>query len=182
MSSLSGKARLDVKNGAVKGFSLAQMLRNARALLAARKDSSFAATPGEQTDFTALGATLNLQDGVAKNSDLLVQSPLLRVGGEGWFDLPRQRMDYLLLPSVVGTPQGQGGAGLAALRGITVPVRVSGSFAQPDSTVLWSQAGGNLLRRALQTQLEDALRKELAPQQAKPMRPVIPGLFKGLLP
>ncbi len=182
MSSLSGKARLDVKNGAVKGFSLAQMLRNARALLAARKDSSFAATPGEQTDFTALGATLNLQDGVAKNSDLLVQSPLLRVGGEGWFDLPRQRLDYLLLPSVVGTPQGQGGAELAALRGITVPVRVSGSFAQPDSTVLWSQAGGNLLRRALQTQLEDALRKELAPQQAKPLRPVIPGLFKGLLP
>jgi len=182
IASLSGKARLDMKSGAVKGFNLVQMLRNARTLLAARKDGRFAVTPGEQTDFTALGATLDVQDGVAKNSDLLVQSPLLRVGGEGWFDLPKRRMDYLLLPSVVGAPQGQGGAELAALRGVTVPVRVSGSFAQPDYTVLWSQAGGNLLRQTLKNNLKDALQKQLAPEPAKPLQPNVPGLFKGLFP
>ena len=182
LASVSGKARLDVKNGAVKGFNLAQMLRNARALLAARKDAQFAATPGEQTDFTALGATFNLQNGVAQNSDLSAQSPLLRVGGEGWLDLPKQRMDYLLLPSVVGTLQGQGGAEWAALRGVTVPLRVSGSFAQPAYTVLWSQAGGNLLRQALKNTLQDALRQQLAPEQAKPPQRAVPGLFKGLFP
>lgn len=182
IASLTGKARLDVKNGAVKGFNLAQMLRNARALLAARKDGQFAATPGEQTDFTALGATLQLQNGVAKNSDLVVQSPFLRVGGEGWFDLPKQRLDYLLLPSVVGTLQGQGGAELAALRGVTVPVRISGSFAQPGYTVLWSQAGGNLLRQTLKNSLQDALKKQLAPDQEQPLQKAVPGLFKGLFP
>ncbi|MDD4886240.1 MAG: AsmA family protein [Thiomonas sp.] len=182
LASVSGKARLDVKNGAVKGFNLAQMLRNARTLLAARKDGQFAATPGEQTDFTALSATFNLQNGVAKNSDLLVQSPLLRVGGEGWFDLPKQRLDYLLLPSAAGTLQGRGGAELAALRGVTVPVRISGSFAQPSYTVLWSQAGGNLLRQTLKNTLQDALQKQLAPAQEQPLQKVVPGLFKGLFP
>ncbi|MBN2691195.1 MAG: AsmA family protein [Burkholderiaceae bacterium] len=182
LASVSGKARLDVKSGAVKGFNLAQMLRNARTLLAARKDGQFAATPGEQTDFTALGASLALQDGVAKNSDLLVQSPLLRVGGEGWFDLPRQRMDYLLLPTVVGTLQGQGGAEVAALRGVTVPVRIGGSFSHPAYTVLWSQAGGNLLRQTLKNKLQDALQQQLAPAKEPPLQKVVPGLFKGLFP
>lgn len=180
--SLSGKARLDVRNGAVKGFNLAQMLRNARALLAARKDGQFAATPGEQTDFTSLGATFVLQNGVVNNSDLMVQSPLLRVGGEGWFDLPRQRLDYLLLPAAVGSLQGQGGADLAALRGVTVPVRIAGSFAQPTYTVLWSQAGGNLLKQTLKNTLQNELQKQLAPAQAQPLQKGVPGLFKGLFP
>ncbi|ODU96530.1 MAG: AsmA family protein [Thiomonas sp. SCN 64-16] len=182
IASLSGKARLDVRNGAVKGFNLAQMLRNARALLAARKDGQFAATPGEQTDFTALGATFVLQNGVANNSDLMVQSPLLRVGGEGWFDLPRQRLDYLLLPAVVGPLRGQGGADLAVLRGVTVPVRIAGSFAQPSYTVLWSQAGGNLLKQTLKNTLQNELQKQLAPAQAQPLQKGVPGLFKGLFP
>ncbi|WP_079418314.1 AsmA family protein [Thiomonas intermedia] len=182
LASVSGKARLDVRNGAVKGFNLAQMLRNARMLLAARKDGQFAATPGQQTDFTSMGATFVLQNGVAKNSDLSVQSPLLRVGGEGWFDLPRQQMDYLLLPSVVGSLQGQGGAELAALRGVTVPVRVQGRFAQPGYTVLWSQAGGNALRQALKNTLQNELQKQLAPTQAEPLQKAVPGLFKGLFP
>lgn len=182
LSSLSGKARLDVTNGALKGFNLAQMLRNARSLLAARKDGQFVATPGEQTDFTALGATFALHNGVAKNSDLSVQSPLLRVGGEGWFDLPRQRLDYLLLPTVVSTLRGQGGAELAALRGVTVPVRVSGSFAQPGYTVLWSQAGGNVLRQTLKNKLQDELKQQLGPAADQPLQKVVPGLFKGLFP
>jgi len=182
IASLSGKARLDVRNGAVKGFNLAQMLRNARALLAARKDGQFAAAAGEQTDFTSLGATFVLQNGVAKNSDLSVQSPLLRVGGEGWFDLPRQRLDYLLLPAVVGSLQGQGGADLAVLRGVTVPVRIAGSFAQPTYTVLWSQAGGNLLKQTLKNTLQNELQKQLAPAQAQPLQKAVPGLFKGLFP
>ncbi|MEW6558762.1 MAG: AsmA family protein [Pseudomonadota bacterium] len=182
LDSLSGKARLDVRDGAVKGFNLAQMLRNARALLAARKDGQFAVTPGEQTDFSSLGASFVLQNGVAKNSDLSVQSPLLRVGGEGWFDLPRQQMDYLLLPTVVGSLQGQGGADLAALRGVTVPVRLQGRFAQPGFTVMWSQAGGNVLRQTLKNTLQNELEKQLAPTQAEPLRKVVPGLFKGLFP
>ena len=182
IASLSGKARIDVRNGAVKGFNLAQMLRNARTLLAARKDGRFAATPGEQTDFTSLGATFNLQNGVAKNSDLSVQSPLLRVGGEGWFDLPRQQMDYLLLPTVVGSLQGQGGADLAALRGVTVPVRLQGRFDQPGYTVLWSKAGGSLLKQTLKNTLQNELQKQLAPAQTEPLQKAVPGLFKGLFP
>ncbi len=182
LASLSGKARLDVKNGALKGFNLAQMLRNARTLLAARKDGQFGPTPGEQTDFTALGASVTLRDGVAHNTDLTLQTPLLRVGGEGWFDLPRQHMDYLLFPTLVGTLQGQGGAEMAALRGVTVPVQLHGSFAQPAYTVLWSKAGGSLVRQTLQNSLQHALRQQLAPTGTRPQQPAVPGLFKGLFP
>lgn len=181
LASVSGQARIDVRNGAIKGFNLAQMLRNARALLAARKDADFSATAGEQTDFTSLGATFALQNGIVSNTDLNLQSPLLRVGGQGRFDLPAQRMDYVLRPTVVGTLKGQGGADLSALRGVSVPVRLSGPFAKPAYTVLWSEAAGNLLRGTIKSKVQEELHRQLGPQPGKPLDNALPGLFKDLL-
>lgn len=182
IASLSGKARLDVRDGALKGFDLAQLLRHARTNLAARRNARFVITPGERTDFATLGVSFALQDGVAQSADLSIQAPPMRVAGEGWLDLPAQRMDWLLLPTVAGPLQGKFGAELAPLRTVTVPIRLSGRFAQPDNTVLWAQAGTQVPRQALKNSLQDALRRQRAPSPAEAKQRTAPGLFKGLLP
>lgn len=182
LASVSGKVRLDVRNGAIAGFDLLRLLHGARTQLAARRNRQTPIAAGQRTDFAALGATFQLRDGVARTSDLSLQSSLLRASGEGWFDLPRKRMDCILLPDVTAAMRGREGAEFAALRGVTVPVQLRGSFAQPTLTVLWPQAGGAALRQTLKTRLEQALVQERAPQQPRPESLPIPGLLKGLLP
>lgn len=99
----------------------------------------------------------------------MVQSPLLRVGGEGWFDLPRQRLDYLLLPASRRLAARTGrGRSRGLVRRSLVPVRIAGSFAQPSYTVLWSQAAESV-EADLENTLQNELQKQLAPAQAQPL-------------
>jgi len=48
--------------------------------------------------------------------------------------LPDETIDYLLTTKFVGSIEGQGGAGLGELKGIAIPVRISGTFASPSYT------------------------------------------------
>jgi len=178
LASLSGTAHVEVKNGALKGLNLLQPLHNARPLLAARRDRRLPLTAGEQTGFTLLRASFTLRQGVAQNDDLLLQTPLLRVTGEGWFDLPAQRLDYVLLPAVSGVPTARDAAEFAAVRNLTVPLRISGEFARPVCTVLWSQAGKPALRQLLQPSLQ----RQLPPPGASGAQPPAAGLLKRWLP
>lgn len=181
LASLSGSARIDVRNGAVKGFDLPAMLHGAHALLASDKDVGYAPTAGARTEFSRLGATFALNDGIASSNDLAMQSALLRVEGQGRFDLPRKTMDVVLVPSLVGTPRGWGAADLATLRKVSVPVRLSGPFAAPGYTVLWSRAAGGLLRDTIRSKVEEELRRRLAPAPGAPAEPRIPQPFRDLL-
>jgi len=80
----------------------------------------------KKTDFSELNATFAIKDGVAVNEDLDMKSPLLRVGGGGKVDIGAGSMDYTTRVSVVGTLKGQDGRTVDQLRGVTVPVKVSG--------------------------------------------------------
>jgi AsmA protein len=59
---------------------------------------------------------------------------LLRVTGEGEVSLPEETIDYLLTTKIVGSIEGQGGKGLAELKGIAIPVRIGGTFSKPSYT------------------------------------------------
>jgi len=130
--SLAGTASLSLKDGAIKGINLAQALRDAKAKLGAATgkpaDAAQNAKAGEKTDFSELTASLKIAGGVARNDDLAMKSPFLRLAGAGDIDIGNGRMDYLAKASVVASAAGQGGQGLDQLKGLTVPVRVSGPF------------------------------------------------------
>ena len=92
------------------------------------EDDSEQASVGErqETDFSSLGGTFAIANGRLTNNDLLMLSPLLRVEGQGWVDLPGQTLDYRLRPRAVASIEGQGGA--TDLQGIVVPIRFRGDF------------------------------------------------------
>lgn len=127
--SLAGQADIRIADGAVKGVNVAQLMREASARL--RGQPAPGAGGPNETDFTALTATLRIAAGVVRNDDLDLRSPLLRIGGNGSASLLSETIDYRLRASLVATLTGQGGEDLGNLRGVTVPIRITGPFAEP---------------------------------------------------
>ena len=125
---LNGTVKMAFLNGAVEGINIGHMLRSAQARLKGKP-----APPEElkKTDFAELTASATISDGVISNKDLYAKSPLLRIRGKGSVDLPRERLDYRLVTTIVNTATGQAGKDLDELRGLPIPIRIKGPFADP---------------------------------------------------
>jgi len=175
-SHLGGQAAMQLRDGAVKGVNLAQSLRRAKAALgAADQDAVEKAKRTEKTDFSELSASFQIADGVAKSTDLDAKSPFLRLGGAGNADIGRGRIDYTARATVTNTSKGQEGAELDALRGITVPVLLSGPFDAIDWKIQWSAIASDLVKarageklRAQEDKLKDKLGAKLGIKPANP--------------
>lgn len=167
-SRLDGEAAVQLRDGAIKGINLARTLREAKAALTMQQDAVQQARQTEKTDFSELTASFQIANGVARNRDLDVKSPFLRLGGEGAIDIGKSRIDYTARAVVANTSKGQGGAELAALRGLTVPVRLTGPLEAIDWRVQWSAVAVGAAENTLKNKLEDKLKKELGLKPAAP--------------
>lgn len=167
-SKLRGDAALNLRDGAVKGVNLAKALRQAKAALTLKQDAVEQARQTEKTDFSELNATFQIAEGVARNNDLDVKSPFLRLGGDGAIDIGRGRIDYTARATVTGTAAGQGGADLAALKGLTVPVKLSGPFEAIDWKVQWSAVAAGALQNKVEDKLKQKIGEKLGVNPAEP--------------
>lgn len=172
---LAGQVALDLRDGAVRGVNVAKMLRDAKAVLKSGQASNAAANATEKTDFSELTATFRIAGGVARNDDLSMKSPLLRLGGAGDIDIGNSRIDYLAKVSVVNTTAGQEGRELADLRGITVPIRLRGPF----DKLSYSLEAGDLLKDAAKARVEEK-KQELKEKASERLQDQLGGKLKGL--
>lgn len=165
--SLNGNLDFGFTDGAVKGINLAALIRRASAQLkgepAPQEDGP------DQTDFSEVTGTATVANGVISNKDLAAKSPLLRVQGEGQVDLNREALDYLLTTKVVGSLKGQGGKALDELKGVSIPVQISGTFANPNYKVRLDKVLKESTEQKVKEKLEKKLEKKFGDQ------------FKGLL-
>lgn len=130
--SLNGTAGLKLTDGAVKGIDIAGTIRGYKDKLSSLKgEASVEGDKTQKTDFSEMTATFNIKDGIARNDDLDMKAPLFRIAGNGQVDIGNQTIDYLAKPTIVKSLAGQGGAGLDELSGVTIPVKVTGTFAKP---------------------------------------------------
>lgn len=173
-SRLQGKGALQLRDGAIKGVNLAKSLRQARATLGLKGgDEVQKANRTEKTDFSELSATFAIHQGVARNNDLDMKSPFLRLGGDGALDIGKGRIDYTARATVASTSKGQDGADLAALKGLTIPVHLTGPFEAMDWRIRWSAIAAQALKTEvggkLEQQAKDRLRDKLGlPGAASP--------------
>lgn len=126
VETLAGKVNFNFSDGAIRGVNLARMLR----AVGQGRITDLASAPTEKTDFSQMSASWNVAGGVAQNQDLILQSPLLRVTGNGNVNVPAKQVDYLVRPRLVSDLSGQGGS--ADSVGLEVPVRVRGSWDNPS--------------------------------------------------
>ncbi|MBV8282121.1 MAG: AsmA family protein, partial [Candidatus Eremiobacteraeota bacterium] len=150
---LDGSASLGLHDGAIHGINIAQKLRDVKAVLSGGAAQSGMADDTQKTDFSELTATFAINNGVATNNDLLATSPLLRVNGAGTIDIGAGALDYTVQASVVPGA----GSDLASLRGVTVPVHLSGPFASLSYRLDWN----SLARQAAKTKAGEELKKLL---------------------
>lgn len=167
---LNGTASVNLKDGAIKGINLAKTFRESKALFSGRKDAVKEAKQTEKTDFSELSASFRIAGGVARNDDLSMKSPFIRLGGAGDINIGEDRVEYLAKASVVNTSGGQGGRELDHLKGLTVPVRVSGPFDQ----LAYNIEFGGLVAEAAKAKVEAKV-KEAVQEKSKG---VLKGLFK----
>jgi AsmA protein len=167
---LNGTASMNLRDGAIKGINLAKTFRETKAVFSTRKDTVQQAKQTEKTDFSELTGTFRIAGGVARNDDLSMKSPFIRLGGAGDINIGEDRMDYLAKASVVATAGGQGGKELDHLKGLTVPVRVSGPF----DKLAYNIEFGGLVAEAAKAKVEEKV-KEKVQEKSKD---VLKGLFK----
>lgn len=129
VQALNGKGAVKFLDGAITGINLAAMVRNVQSAFADRASGEV-----QKTDFAELSGTFTIENGLLRNNDLLLLSPLLRLTGEGTSDLPARTVDYRVVPKAVATIEGQGGQ--TEQEGVAVPVIITGPWHdlkfQPD--------------------------------------------------
>ncbi|NOQ94326.1 MAG: AsmA family protein, partial [Methylophaga sp.] len=130
---LSGNGKLSFTDGALKGVNIAESIRKAKA--AFKGESLPPSDEPLQTDFSSLSGSFTVKNGIINNQDFITMAPLLRINGAGTVDLPKENINYALKVAIVGTSKGQGSAALDDLKGLTIPVKITGTFDNPKPTV-----------------------------------------------
>jgi AsmA protein len=130
VSNLNGDGAFKFTDGAYKGFDLAGTLRNVGSL--------GIASGGEQpsTDFSEMGGSFTIVNGLLNNQDFKMLAPLVRVAGAGDVNMPPRTLDYQVNAKLVGTTEGQGGD--EAIAGLPIPIRAKGSWDNPKIEVDWA--------------------------------------------
>jgi uncharacterized protein involved in outer membrane biogenesis len=150
---LAGNASLNLANGAVKGIDIAGTIRDLKnkANILKSKDA-IDADKTKKTDFSELTASFNIKSGVAYNEDLAMKAPILRLAkgdSKGDIDIGNEKINYLAKPTVVKSLQGQGGADLDQLSGLAIPVKITGSFANPKFGMDFAAIGAAIAKSSL---------------------------------
>ena len=173
--SLDGTAKVNLKDGAVKGIDVAGLLRKVKSL---GKSDEGAADSKEKTDFSELNATFVIKNGVAQNNDLDLKAPLVRVNGAGAIDIGNSAMDYTVKAAVVASAKGQGGAGLEQLSGLTVPVKLSGPFDALKYKVDYGAVAGNLAKSKIGEKIQERIGGENREKAEDKVKDRLRGLIK----
>jgi len=125
VSALDGKGSIKFANGKIKGINLAQLTRT----VLSAATTGWQSGGSQDTDFSELGGTFTINNGILQNNDLKLLSPLVRVTGAGKVNMPAKTLDYRVEPKLAATLEGQGGETEAT--GIEVPILITGSWSNP---------------------------------------------------
>jgi len=159
MNAVRGTARLDIRNGVVKGLGLVKTIVIATS---GRADARSQA-PGESSDepFSRLSATLALANGTAHTQDLQFESSNVLMNAAGSFRLNGSAIDLkgdVQLSEALSQQAGRDLLRYTQQQGrVTLPVTITGTAQAPSVWVDMATATG----RALQKQAKEAIKRTL---------------------
>jgi AsmA protein len=143
--SLNGHFDANLANGALEGVDLGYVIGEAQALL--NHGSAPAESRPPRTQFDAFKMSAMITNGIAKTTDLVISSPVLKVTGQGSANLVNKGIDFQMLASVLKAP----GASVA-----DIPVKVSGTYTDPT----FKPDVEALAKGALKDKIQDLLKKK----------------------
>ena len=131
VEALSGDIGMSVLNGAFVGIDVTQTIGAVKAALGKQSEIVSESDQGQKTEFAELTMSGVFDRGVLNSDDLLMESPLLRATGKGSFNFVEESIDYVLKPMLIG----EAADNLGDLKGIPIPVKMSGNLYEPSIKV-----------------------------------------------
>lgn len=170
---LVGTIAINFEDGAANGINVAQLIRENYAKIKGEKVES--TNEAKKTDFSAMKATLKVDKGWVSTNDLSAQSPLLRVTGQGKANFINETVDFLVRTSIVGTLEGQGGKGIDDLKDVTIPIKVTGQWADPKFALVFD----DVLKQKAQKEIDRGVNKLTDKIKDEKTKEAVDGLLKG---
>ncbi|NOI00152.1 AsmA family protein [Vibrio kanaloae] len=170
---LVGTIVINFEDGAVNGINVAQLIRENYAKIKGEKVESKG--EAQKTDFSAMKATLKVDKGWVSTNDLSAQSPLLRVTGQGKANFINETVDFLVRTSIVGSLEGQGGKSIDDLKDVTIPIKVTGQWADPKFALVFD----DVLKQKAQKEIDRGVNKLTDKIKDEKTKEAVDGLLKG---
>ena len=174
---LNGELRVVLNDGAVKGIDIQKILLELKDLAGNSGELSADNAPAEKTRFAELSADFSVDNSIFVTQNIDHKAPAFRITGRGKLDLPESSINYRTSISVVDSIEGQGGAALEDLRGVTIPMKIHGplhspSYALDVTTLLKSELKRELEKKYLDDAQsnEDASGQPLSRKQKREQR------------
>lgn len=166
VQSNEGTIKLQAKNGSLKGFDLQSMVQKGYSTYqnltgSTSSNEVLSSSSGDETKFAELLGTFYLKNNKITNDDFSMKAPFFRVGGEGDILLDSETMDYNVDFSVVESLDGQGGEAFDKLKGLTIPINLSGSFESPSYSIGWSELYKSLAKQRINDEKAKLLKDKL---------------------
>ncbi len=145
ISGLNGNITFSGKNGAVQGIDLYYYSALADAMIhqtePTRQDT-------HQTPFNDIQGTLDIQNGVVNNHDLLVEAQGINASGHGTANLVTQQLDYKVsLQRLTGSSE-------VKPRGPAIPLIITGTFSKPNIRPDWTSLVVTQVKSRIEAQIE----------------------------
>lgn len=170
---LEGTLDMAFTDGSINGINVAQLIRTTYARIKGQKIEDNAP---KKTDFSSLTAKVALDQGVANVTNVYLQSPLLRIQGQGEANYINETMDMLVRTSLVKSLKGQGGKDIDELRDVTIPLNIHGKWTDPKFKLVFD----DVLKQKAHKELDRGLKKLDDKIKDEKTKKVVDGLIKGL--
>ncbi len=164
---LAGNINWSVGNGVVYGIDARKSLTNVadslQSILKGRLDglkSPFVSS--DQTVFKSFDGRVDFKQGIGQVNKLLLDSELVSISADkpAQIDVPRQTLDLVLAVKIVASMPTALKGRLDPLAGATIPVHISGPWAQPSYGVKLDKLAGQALKQTVQSELGNLLEKQ----------------------
>ncbi|MDG1462316.1 MAG: AsmA family protein [Gammaproteobacteria bacterium] len=151
IAGLNGGLSFELQEGIYQGRDFWYELRSQKARLSG--DPQPPAPENPKTDISRLFGSGVVTNGVLQNNDFIMQLPFVRLNGAGQADLNQMQLNYRLNAKVIGSPEFDDGSNLDELKGLTLPVTISGSAAEPDVVIDLTSVIAGLATKKIQDRL-----------------------------
>lgn len=140
---LSGNIGVKLARGSLAGINLTEALLAGKSQLGMKDAERIdPAKFADTTSFSELKSSFDINEGKASNSDFLMKSPLYTSKGEGEIALDSGQLNYRFNTTVAPNLKRSNNGELAELKGISIPMRITGPYASPSIIMEFDNASG----------------------------------------
>lgn len=155
-SSSQGSMEFTFTEGVIKGFNVPQLIEQGKALFS--KNKTIKQSDKQETHYSQITATAQVNRGIVKNDDLLIKASDLRITGSGTANLVTDRLDYKVTGKML--KQAATASEPEKISGSPVVIDVSGTISQPVYTINLKESIPEEKKQKIIKKVEDKLGKD----------------------